>query len=127
MTTPDTNAIKRNILLIIQDSPQAANDKALLYSLYWKIHDKWDDDNSLYRNLKYATRPATIDRRLRELREAGLIQLSTAREKEIYEAHKNERAMYRGAFDRFLGVESVVEELDKLTIRKHTAVPWDKD
>jgi len=92
MTAPDINAIKRNILLIIQDSPEAANDKALLYSIYWTTYDGWNDRNDpLVSKLRRCTRPATIDRRLRELREAGLIQLSPEREKVIYSAFNNER------------------------------------
>lgn len=87
----NTAIIKQNIMKIVEQHPEAANSKPLLYALYYTNYGDWDSTKPLYDNFKNNVRPSTIDRRHRELREAGLIQLSKEREEEVIEAMRNER------------------------------------
>lgn len=91
MTAIDLNAKQKNVLHIINKYPAAANDEMLLLERYWYEIDGYNPDKSLYDNLSRMTRPGTITRRKRELREMGLIQYSEERQKETEEAFINER------------------------------------
>ena len=91
MTTPDLNRIQKNVLAIIKDFPQAANDEAALLDQYWHRFDNWNDTQSLYYNLSKVTRPETITRRRRELYNLGLIDYSDEATKQREEAFNNER------------------------------------
>lgn len=116
MSKPNISAIKQNILRLYERNPEVVNNIPMLLDQYWHTFDSWDDDKSLYWNLSRVTRPASIDRRLRELRVAGLIELSAEREKEVYEAHKSERDMHSTAFDDIAGREKWQGALDSLSV-----------
>lgn len=75
---------------VIQRTPEAANDDALLLERYWVEVDGWDDTKSLYWNLSHMTRPATIERRRRELFNMNLIEYSPEALKSRTEAFRKE-------------------------------------
>lgn len=82
--------IKQNVLRIINECHEAADDDALLFAKYWERFDGWSNNVSLYDNLRRVTRPETITRRRRELHEAGLIQYSDEALKDRTTAFNNE-------------------------------------
>lgn len=87
----DLNKKQQNVLKIISKYPAAANDEALLLERYWIEIDGWDEDKSLYWNLRRATRPETISRRRRELYNMQLITYDESTIKTREEAFINER------------------------------------
>lgn len=91
MSDINLNSKQRNVLRIINDYPEAANNEAMLLERYWIEIDRWDETKSLYWNLSKVTRPETISRRRRELYNLGLISYSDKTEKERTEAFNNEK------------------------------------
>lgn len=87
----DLNKMQRNVLSIIREFPNAANDEAALLDLYWHKFCDWDDTKSLYWNLSRSTRPESITRRRRELFNKGLITYNQEAEMRREEAYNNER------------------------------------
>jgi len=87
----DLNRIQKNVLSICIMHPEAVNDRSMLLDIYWHSFDGWNDSQSLYWNLSKATRPETILRRLREIREMGLIKEAPEVEQKNLEAMQNER------------------------------------
>jgi hypothetical protein len=81
---------------VIQRTPEAANSEALLLERYWVEVDNWDETKSLYWNLQRVTRPATIERRRRELFNLGLIEYSPEALKSRTEAFKKEVSKHSG-------------------------------
>lgn len=90
MGSIDLNKMQRNVLAIIREFPNAANDEAALLDLYWHKYCGWDDTKSLYWNLSKSTRPESITRRRRELFNKGLITYSEEAELRREEAYQNE-------------------------------------
>ena len=78
------------VLLTIQETPEAANDDALLMSKIWE-KEGWNPDLSLYENLKRVSRPETITRRRRQAHQLGLIEYCKKADKDRAEAFKNEQ------------------------------------
>lgn len=91
MNAIDLNQKQKNVLHIITKYPEAANDESLLLERYWLEIDGWREDRSLFDNLSRATRPETITRRRRELKNLGLIKYSGEADKARTEAYHNER------------------------------------
>ena len=81
---------------VIQRTPEAADDDALLLERYWIEVDNWNESKSLYWNLQRATRPETISRRRRELFNMNLITYSDTSLKTRTEAYKAERDVHSG-------------------------------
>jgi hypothetical protein len=97
----DLNKKQRQVLDIIEDYPEAANDEPLLLSKFWK-REGWSDSKSLEYNLRHVTRPETISRRRRELYNMGLITYSPKAEQDRTEAFSNEKQAHgRSWLDRF--------------------------
>ena len=90
MNPSKLNSIQRNIMALYLEDKNVVNDDANLIASYWRKFDGWSDNRCLEENIKYATRPDTITRRKRELRESGNIIYSEQRDKETFEAYKNE-------------------------------------
>lgn len=91
MSAIDLNLKQRQVLAVIRETPEAANDEAMLLDLYYHKYDNWDDTKSFYWNMSKATRPETITRRRRELFNMGLITYSDTADRRRSEAFNNER------------------------------------
>jgi len=87
----DLNRIQKNVLHICTKYPEAVDDRSMLLEKYWLEFDGWSEYRSLYDNLKYSTRPETITRRLREIREMGLVQHSQEVADQNIKAMENEK------------------------------------
>lgn len=85
------NKIQKNVLDICTRYPEAVDNRDMLLEKYWLEIDGWDEDKSLYWNLQRSTRPETVIRRLREVREMGLVEHSPEVAKKNIQAMKNER------------------------------------
>jgi len=85
------NKIQKNVLDVCTRYPEAVDNRNLLLERYWIEYDFWQEDKSLYWNLQRSTRPETIVRRLREIREMGLVEHSLEVAKKNIQAMKNER------------------------------------
>jgi hypothetical protein len=79
----------RKILLICEDYPEAVNDRPLLLAKFYE--NDWDNSKSLYDNFSRLTRPETVVRRFRDLREWGYVKQSEKADKANYDAMKSER------------------------------------
>ena len=86
----DLTKMQRNVLHIIQKYPEAANDDSVLLERYWIEIDGWDEDKSLYFNLRKCSNPGSITRRRRELYNRKLITYTKEAEEMREEAFKNE-------------------------------------
>lgn len=95
---PDLNKIQTNVLAICRMYPEAIDNPTILLEKYWLTFCGWDQTKSLYYNLSKATRPETITRRFREIREMGLIEQSSQRDKEVLEAMQNEQMRVKDNF-----------------------------
>lgn len=85
------NKLQQQVLGVIQRTPAAADDDALLLERFWIEVDGWDESKSLYWNLSRSRRPESITRRRRELYNMGLITYSKDADKKREEAFLNER------------------------------------
>jgi predicted transcriptional regulator len=72
---------------VMQSNPITINNDSLLIASVWE-KEGYDYSKSLYENLKKLTRPETITRSRRRLKELGLITYSEKADKERYEAFK---------------------------------------
>lgn len=81
---------QRLVLKAIKQNPAAANNDAMLYATCWEL-EGWDDNKSLYENLRTKTRGETLSRRRRELFNAGLITYTKQADKAREEAYVSER------------------------------------
>lgn len=70
--------------------PRVADDDALLLSIVWKLLG-WNNDKSLYKNLKNMPSPETITRTRRRLIEEGLIVASKDATERRYQSFKRTR------------------------------------
>jgi len=86
--------LQKRVLGIIQDSPRAANDDAMLTDLYWHQYDGWDDSKSLYYNLSRISPSESITRARRKLHELGLITYTEDVETARYEEFKKYKEEY---------------------------------
>lgn len=91
MTAINLGTIKKNVLRVIMLYPEAADNDAMLFDVYWHMFDGWDDNKSTYWNLSRVTNPETLTRRRRELHNAGLIKYSETSMKRREEAYTNEK------------------------------------
>lgn len=90
VTVSNLTPKQRLVYEAIQDSPEAANDDALLLHEVW-LREGWDNSRGLYVNLCCVSRPETLSRRRRELFNLGLIEYSPKAMKSRETAFKNER------------------------------------
>lgn len=70
--------------------PRVADDDALLLAIVWKLLG-WNNDKSLYKNLKNMPSPETITRTRRKLIEEGLIVPSMDATERRYRSFKRTR------------------------------------
>lgn len=94
------NKLQQQVLGVIQRTPAAADDDALLLERFWIEVDGWDESKSLYWNLTRCRRPESITRRRRELHNMGLITYSNEALKQREEAFVNEREHAFGVANR---------------------------
>ena len=71
----NTHDMRRKILDIIKNVPNAANDDKLLIALIWS-KEGWDRSDGLYSNLVKVSNPETIRRTRQKLVQEGLIKPS---------------------------------------------------
>lgn len=79
----------RKILLICEDHPKAINDRPYLLAKFYE--NDWDNSKTLYENFTRLTRPETVARRFRDLREWGYVKQSKEADTYNYQAMKSER------------------------------------
>ncbi len=91
MNAINLNKIQKNVLSVIREHPEAANDDSVLIAYYWRKFSDWRDNKSLEENIAQATRPETITRRRRELFNMGLIHYTDEADKRREEAYANEK------------------------------------
>lgn len=102
----------RKILLICDDYPQAINDRPLLLAKFYE--SDWDNTKSLYENFTRLTRPETVVRRFRDLREWGYVKQSKEADKYNYEAMKSEREKHVLPPEHIFSQESMQEASDQI-------------
>lgn len=100
---------KRNLVLqAIERNPEASNDDAILLSEVWsqELAEQGINISSgyLHNILKRVSRPSTLERRRREVFNAGLIQYSDKALKRRSEAFKSEVYQHSNFTERILGI-----------------------
>ncbi len=107
----------KKILLICHDCPDAINDRPLLLAKFYQ--PDWDNTKTLYQNFTRLTRPETVTRRFRDLREWGYVKENKQTDKRNYEAMKSERERHSPMHPVIAGVDfsDSLEKLDNLTTR----------
>ena len=91
MNAVNLNKIQKNVLSVIREHPEAANNDSTLIALYWRKFCDWSDSRTLEENIEKSTRPETITRRRRELFNMGLISYTEDVYKTREEAYANEK------------------------------------
>ena len=92
------------------------NDDALLQASVWSKY--WNDQKSLYENLKVCPRAESLSRRRRELYNMGLITYSDKKLKERTEAYKNEKDKAGTHFNDMFNMQDQMNELFDLSRKR---------
>lgn len=110
------------ILVICTDFPEAINDRDLLLAKFYE--NDWDYNKSLYDNFKRLTKPETVVRRFRDLREWGYVKQSKQADKRNYEAMKSERERHSPISPRLKRqIERVQAVQDKINVHRYGLSP----